>query len=263
MLWKIEHDDLEHPTYIFGTMHLINKEFFYFPEALQKLIKNSEQLVMEMDGLPNQAQTVELMRLPDSLSMRDFFSEDQMALIYKFMEEEMKVTPEMFDMSFGKMKPFFILQLIAQKQFEGETESYEMSLINLARKNNIEMHGLETIEEQIGFFDAIPAEEFGNMIAAYFENADSLKMQTNQLQELHRSGDLDALAKFMVESSPDLLEFEDILLIDRNVRWIPQIIEMIHAKRTFIAVGAAHLAGENGVLELLKKQGYRVTPVAY
>jgi uncharacterized protein YbaP (TraB family) len=169
----------------------------------------------------------------------------------------------MFDIMFAKMKPFFVLQLIAQKQFEGETESYEMSLISLANKNDITLLGLETIEQQIGFFDAIPAEEFGKMIAEYFTNADSLKAQTQRLQEIYRSGQLDTLAKFMVESSPELMEFEDILLTDRNAAWIPKIIELIHQKPTFIAVGAAHLAGDEGVLNLLKKKGYKVTPVAF
>lgn len=263
MLWQIEHDNLTYPTYIFGTMHLINKAYFHFPDDLQKLIKNSKQLVMELDGLPDQKKALEMMRLPDSVVMNDFFSEEHMALIYDFMEQEMKINKVMFDMSFGKMKPFFILQLIAQKQFEGETESYEMSLMSLAKKNKIPMLGLETIEQQIGFFDAIPAKEFGNMIAEYFTNADSLKAQTQRLQEIYRSGQLDTLAKFMVESSPELMEFEDILLTDRNADWIPKIIELIHQKPTFIAVGAAHLAGQNGVLHLLKNKGYKVTPIAF
>ena len=263
MLWKIEHEDLEHPTYILGTMHLIGKAYFYFPEDLQKLVKNSQQLVMELAGLPDQAKAMELMLLPDSVKMNDFFSEEHMALIYDFMEKEMKINKEMFDIMFAKMKPFFVLQLIAQKQFEGETESYEMSLISLANKNDITLLGLETIEQQIGFFDAIPAEEFGKMIAEYFTNADSLKAQTQRLQEIYRSGQLDTLAKFMVESSPELMEFEDILLTDRNAAWIPKIIELIHQKPTFIAVGAAHLAGDEGVLNLLKKKGYKVTPVAF
>jgi uncharacterized protein YbaP (TraB family) len=263
MLWKIEHEDLAHPTYILGTMHLINKEYFHFPYDLQKLVKNAKQLVMELDGLPDQSKAMQLMKLPDSVVMNDFFSEEQMALIYDFMEHEMKINKVMFDMSFGKLKPFFILQLIAQKQFKGETESYEMSLMSLAKKNKVPMVGLETIEQQIGFFDAIPAKEFGKMIAEYFTNADSLKSQTQKLQQSYRIGQLDTLAKFMVESSPELMEFEDILLTNRNIAWVPQVTELIFKKPSFIAVGAAHLAGDNGLINLLRKEGFTVTPVAF
>jgi uncharacterized protein YbaP (TraB family) len=263
MLWKIERDDLKHPTYILGTMHLINKEYFYFPEKLKNLITSSQQLIMELEGLPDQAAAIELMRLPDSLSLSDYFTPEEMALVYQFAKEDMQMTKEMFDLTFGKMKPFIILQLITQKQFEGETESFEMTLMSLAKEHKIKTLGLETIQQQIGFFDIIPAKEFGNIIKSYFENADSLKEQTIIMQQIYRSGDLDSLARYMVESSPELMEFEDILLTDRNIAWVPQIVKFIFEKPSFIAVGAAHLAGENGLINLLRKEGFTVTPVAF
>lgn len=263
MLWKIERDDLKHPTYMLGTMHLINKEFYHFPNKLKKLVINSQQLIMELGGMPNQMEAVELMRLPDSLSLSDYFTPDEMSLIYRFAEKELNMNRDMFNITFGKMKPFIILQLITQKQFEGETESYEMTLMSLAKEQQINTLGLETIQQQISFFDAIPAKEFGNIIKSYFENADSLKDQTKIMQEIYRSGDLDSLARYMMESSPELMEFEELLLTNRNINWVPQIIELIFQKPSFIAVGAAHLAGENGLIALLRKEGFKVTPVAF
>ena len=263
MLWKIERDDLKHPTYMLGTMHLINKEYFYFPEKLKNLITGSQQLIMELEGLPDQAAAIELMRLPDSLSLSDYFTTEEMDLVYQFAKDDMNMTREMFDLTFGKMKPFIILQLITQKQFEGETESFEMTLMSLAKEHKIKTLGLETIQQQIGFFDIIPAKEFGNIIKSYFENADSLKEQTIIMQQIYRSGDLDSLARYMVESSPELMEFEDILLTNRNIAWAPQIVKFIFEKPSFIAVGAAHLAGENGLINLLRKEGFTVTPVAF
>lgn len=263
MLWKIERDDLKHPTFMLGTMHLINKEYFYFPEKLEKLILSSGQLIMEMDGLPDQAQAMELMMLPDSTKMSDFFTPEEMQLIYRFALEEMKMNQAMFDLTFGKMKPFLILQLITQKQFEGETESFELTLMDLAKKHKIKTLGLETIQQQIGFFDEIPPKEFGQIITSYFENSDSLKQQTIIMQQIYRGGNLDSLAQFMVDSSPELMEFEDILLTNRNKAWIPLILKYIFEKPSFIAVGAAHLAGENGVIELLRQQGFTVTPVVF
>jgi len=263
MLWKIERDDLKHPTFMLGTMHLINKEYFYFPEKLEKLILSSGQLILEMDGLPDQVQAMELMMLPDSTKMSDFFTPEEMQLIYRFALEEMKMNQAMFDLTFGKMKPFLILQLITQKQFEGETESFELTLMDLAKKHRIKTLGLETIQQQIGFFDEIPPKEFGQIITSYFENSDSLKQQTIIMQQIYRGGNLDSLAQFMVDSSPELMEFEDILLTNRNKAWIPLILKYIFEKPSFIAVGAAHLAGENGVIELLRQQGFTVTPVAF
>jgi uncharacterized protein YbaP (TraB family) len=263
MLWKVERDDLEHPTYILGTMHLIGKEYFHFPEKLEKLVINSKQLIMELDGLPDAAAAAELMRLPDSVKLTDYFSEEEMTLLYGFAETEMKMNKDMFDMTFGRMKPFLLLQLITQKQFEGETESFELTLMSLAKKHKIAAVGLETIEQQIGFFDAIPMTDLASIITSYFENSDSLKAQTKLMQEVYRSGNLDSLARFMVESAPELMEFEDILLTNRNINWVPQVKELIFQKPSFIAVGAAHLAGENGLINLLRKEGFTITPVAF
>jgi uncharacterized protein YbaP (TraB family) len=263
MLWKVERDDLEHPTYILGTMHLISKEYFHFPEKLEKLVTNSEQLIMELEGLPDPAAAADLMRLPDSVQLTDYFTEDEMTQLYGFAEVEMKMTKDMFDMTFGRMKPFLLLQLITQKQFEGETESFELTLMSLAKKNKIESVGLETIEQQIGFFDAIPMTDLAGIITSYFENADSLKEQTRMMQQVYRGGNLDSLGRFMVESSPELMEFEDILLTNRNIAWVPQVTDLIFKKPSFIAVGAAHLAGENGLINLLRKEGFTVTPVAF
>jgi uncharacterized protein len=263
MLWKIERDDLPHPTYILGTMHLINKEYFHFPEKLKKMVLESKQLIMELDGMPNQLEAMDLMRLPDTMTLADYFTAEEMNLIYRFAEQDLKMNRGMFDMTFGKMKPFIILQLITQQQFEGETESYEMELMGLAKKHNIPTIGLETIQQQIGFFDAIPTIEFGNIVKSYFKNADSLKAQTLVMQQIYRSGDLDSLARYMVESSPELMEFEELLLTNRNIAWIPQIMKLIFEKPSFIAVGAAHLAGEFGVINLLRKEGFTVTPVAF
>jgi uncharacterized protein len=263
MLWKIERDDLPHPTYMLGTMHLINKEYYHFPDKLKKLVLASQQLIMELDGMPNQMEAVDLMRLPDSLSLSDYFTPEEMSMIYRFAETELNMNRKMFNITFGKMKPFIILQLITQKQFEGETESYEMELMSLAKNNKIPTIGLETIQQQISFFDAIPTKEFGNIVKSYFENADSLKAQTLILQQIYRSGNLDSLARYMVESSPELMEFEELLLTNRNIAWIPKIMKLIFEKPSFIAVGAAHLAGEFGVINLLRKAGFTVTPVAF
>lgn len=263
LLWKIERDDLKHPAYIFGTIHLISKEYFHFPSKLEKLVKNSEQLIMELAGLPSPSEASELMKLPDSLRMYDFFDENQMRQIYDFAEKELGMNNAMFDMTLGRLKPYVLLQMITKKQFEGETESYELTLMNLAKKHKIEIIGLETVREQIGFFDAIPSKSMVDIIMSYFENSDSLKHQTQLMQQVYRSADLDSLGRFMMESSPELVEFEDLLLTNRNKRWLPKIVELIHKKPSFIAVGAAHLAGENGLIALLRKEGYKLTPVAF
>lgn len=80
--------------------------------------------------------------------------------------------------------------------------------------------------------------------------------------ELYRQKNLDALNNIMNDED-DLAAYNDILLTNRNEKWIPEIIEQAKIKPTFFAVGAAHLGNTNGVINLLRKKGYIVTPVNY
>jgi uncharacterized protein len=263
VLWKIERDDLQYPTYLFGTMHLIEKEYFYFPQSLSDLISQSSNVVMELGGLPDYAATMKLMMLPEGQVMNDFFTEKEMNIIYQYMEDEMNISREAFNSSFVKMKPFVLLQLLTMNQFSSETESYENTITALAKEKQITISGLETAEEQLGFFDQIPLNEFGDLLMEYLKDSETMAEQTREMQRIYRKGDLDSLFQYMTESSPELMAFEDILLTNRNKKWITELKQYIHEKPTFIAVGAGHLAGKSGLVELLRKEGYDVKALSF
>ena len=80
--------------------------------------------------------------------------------------------------------------------------------------------------------------------------------------DLYRKKDLDSLNK-MINLDDSISDYEDLLLNNRNKKWIPEIIQQAKLEPTFFAVGAGHLAGEKGVINLLIKQGYTVSPVIY
>ena len=80
------------------------------------------------------------------------------------------------------------------------------------------------------------------------------------LVELYHQEDIKKLNKASVELS-DMQDFEAALLTKRNQNWIPLIETFIKEKSSFIAVGAAHLAGDEGVIKLLKEAGYKLTPL--
>jgi uncharacterized protein YbaP (TraB family) len=80
---------------------------------------------------------------------------------------------------------------------------------------------------------------------------------------LYRQKDLDGLNKMTNDNDDEFAGYNDLLLTNRNKKWIPEIIEQAKLKPTFFAVGAAHLGNDIGVINLLRQQGYTVTPVKY
>lgn len=260
LLWKIEGPGVIKGSYLFGTMHLIEKEYFLFPPKLEKLVKKSDLLVMELPGLPNQMEALSLLMLKEG-SFFDYFSPEQTDTILRWAEAELKMNEETFRASMSKMKPFVVVQFATQLQFMGKTESYEITLDKLAKENEIPVKGLETVAEQMAIFDNLTKEQQADMVMESIRNGSKTLDMTRQMQKLYIGQNVDSLYMMIQEEGGVISGEQQNFLDKRNKNWIPQIIEFISQKRTFIAVGAGHLGGPNGVIRLLEKEGYTLIPV--
>jgi uncharacterized protein len=260
LLWKITGPDMESESYLFGTMHLIEKEYFLFPKKLQKLVSKTDQLVMEIAGLPNQMDAMKYVML-DEGSFFDFFNEAQTDTILRWAKAEFKMEEPAFRAAFSKMKPFVIVQMATQVQFMGKTESYEMTFDEMAKEHEIPMKGLETIEQQMSFFDELTDEQQVEMVMAGIRDAEESIETMREMQQTYVSQNVDALYQMINEDDGVISEEQAKFLDNRNANWIPQIKELIKSTNSFIAVGAGHLGGPNGVIRLLEKEGYTLTPL--
>lgn len=260
LLWKIEKAGNE-PSYMYGTIHMINEEFYHFSPYLKKKVIESDAIIMEIGGMPNPIATYQLMLL-DSGTVHRYFSEEQLVQLLKFMDTKLGVSPREFDQTYGSMKPFLLMQTITQDYFEPSAKSYDLEVMALASEYNIPLIGLETIEQQLGLFDKIPTEKMTTMIMESIKDHDEEKGETLKLMEFYAAQKVDKLLPLLKKQSPEFMEFDDLFLYDRNRAWIPKLEEEMSKKSCFIAVGAGHLFGENGVINLLQLKGYTVTGIS-
>lgn len=260
LLWKIEGPEIPKGSYLFGTMHLIEKRYFIFPDKLEKLVKKSDQLVMELAGMPNQLEALKLVQLKEG-SFFDYFTPEQTDTILRWAKSELKMSEEGFRSTMANMKPFVVVQMATQVRFMGKTESYEMSFEKIARENDVTILGLETIAQQMAIFDNLSKEQQTEMVMEGIRNMEKSLEQTEQMQKLYNGQNVDSLFLMIQESGGTISEEMSDFLDKRNQNWVPKIKEMIKEKKTFIAVGAGHLGGPNGVIRLLEKEGYILTPV--
>jgi uncharacterized protein YbaP (TraB family) len=161
----------------------------------------------------------------------------------------------------GSMKPFVAIQLAAQMHFLGKTESYEMTLEQIARENSIEIKGLETIEQQLSFFDNLSKEKQAEMVMEGIRKSDELINSTQKMEKLYNRQNVDSLYLMIHEEGGTISQEENTFLEERNKNWVPKIATFIAQKKTFIAVGAGHLGGPNGLIRLLEQKGYTLTPI--
>jgi uncharacterized protein YbaP (TraB family) len=260
LLWKIEGEGVQKGCYLFGTMHLIQKDYFYFPENLTKIVTKSDKLVMELPGLPNQLEALKYVKLEEG-TFFDFFTENQKDSILDWVKNEVGMSEESFTKNFNEMKPFAIVQLATQMHFVGKTESYEMTLDKLARENKLRIAGLETIADQMKIFDDLTKEQQVEMVMSSVRDPKGGIEITQKMMQVYASQEIDSLFMMVEEEGGVLSEEQNAFLDQRNSNWIPLIEDHIKESKTFIAVGAAHLGGPKGVIRLLEENGYKVTPV--
>lgn len=264
LLWKIEGNGLREPSYLFGTMHMIQREYFYFPSTLEKVIRKSDVVVTEiaLDKMDDQAEALKHVYLREG-NLFDFFSKEQQDTILQWAESKLMLKKEPFLAAFGKMKPFVILQTVVQLNFFGKTESYEMKIREVADKNNVPFLGFETIAEQISFFDKLSREEQAEMVMESLRDEQKNIEMMVEMQGIYKRQQLDSLHYLIHRDGGVIAERESTFLGQRNKRWIPQIKEIMHRQKAFIAVGAGHLGGDEGVIRLLRDEGYTLTPIQF
>lgn len=261
LLWKIEGKKVKKDSYIFGTIHLIDKEKFYFPDHFRKLVSNSGQVVLEIGNL-NQMEALSYMLLEKG-TLFDFFTAEQADSILVWAKESMGMEPEQFKTALGKMKPFAVVQLASQKDLIGKIESYDMTIQSIASEQDIPVIGLETIAQQMAIFDNMDTLKQRDMVMELIRNPQKQDETLQAMFDIYLKQNVDLMYQYMHDEGGSLMESSDELLVKRNYNWIPKIEELIRKKNTLIAVGAGHLGGEEGVLRLLEKKGYKLTPVTF
>ncbi|MBI1837349.1 MAG: TraB/GumN family protein [Flavobacteriia bacterium] len=260
LLWKIENPNSKKVSYLFGTMHLIEKKYFVFPNKLKSLIEKSSVLVMELNGIPDQSEVLKYLLLNEG-SFFDYFNEKQKDSILTWAKNELNITPEIFKSTFDKFKPFVAIQMATQIQFFGKTESYELTFENIAVQKKIEIIGLETIAQQMAVFDNLSKEDQTQMVMEGIKTPEKSKNILLQMQQMYQRQQIDSLYLMIHEEEGILQKKEADFLENRNKNWIPQIKEIVNTKKAFIAVGAGHLGGKNGLIRLLQQEGYTITPI--
>ena len=259
LLWKIEGEQSK-VSYLFGTIHLIEKEYFSFPKLLEKKLLKCEQVVLELSEIPAEDQVQKLLQL-DSGYFRDFFTQVQYDSLIDWSKKNWGMSPTLFNRTFEKLPPFAFSQMTTQMKYLSNAISYDRYIMEFAQKNKLKIGGLESIETQVQLLKNIPRELQTQMAMESIRNVAKNDSLFKLMQTYYMAQDIQALNELIHDKDANLDGFTEDLLDHRNEAWIPKMqLEMAQAS-TFFAVGAGHLSGKNGLIQLLKNKGYRVTPI--
>lgn len=259
LLWKISGNGLTQPSYLFGTIHATCDATL--DAATLKALEETKQLYLEidMDDPMLQMQMMQGMTMKNGVTISSLVSEEEFVVIDEFLQKNIGMSAKMIN----TFKPFMLNSMLLPKLLDCEFQSVEMELMKVTKAQNEEVYGLETIGDQLQVFDKIPYQDQVNeLLKTAKSDLSKEKAEMKKIMDVYKTKDIEKMLVVMDESDNTIsADNKDVLLVNRNRNWVPVIEKVIKSTPTFFGVGAAHLAGDDGVIKLLRKQGYKVEAV--
>lgn len=260
LLWKVRGNGLQKPSFLFGTFHLLCKKDVNFSDQLRKAVKYCDEIYMEMDmDDPSMLLSSMLyMNMKGGKKLEDLYTPEEYKRLQSYFEDTLKM-PVMLLQS---AKPYFLVALLYPKMMEcNDPVGLETELVKMAKEDKKEIRGLETMQFQASVFDSIPYEWQAKEL---LKNIDSFSVYKNEFDTMlgfYRNQQLDSLKNMITKSEFSSDQYQDLLLNDRNRNWVNQLKDIMKKQSVFVAVGAGHLVGDMGLINLLRQAGYKVEPL--
>ncbi|MCF6240880.1 MAG: TraB/GumN family protein [Bacteroidales bacterium] len=261
LLWKISGKNIKKASYLYGTIHAIPQSDFFFTPVMERAFNACEELVMEMDlnfSAEQQMQMMLAMMLPEGKSLKDYMDKETYKKFMNYLKEDLKISQVNLFL-IPKIKPLFSFTLILQDKIENQV-SFEEYFKKLAQKNNMIVSGLESLQEQMNILNGIPIEEQVELLTDTAEYTSNIMSDYYKMVNDYKNQNLNKL----IQTTGDeklIQKYSSNLLDNRNRKWLKLIAQKIETHPCFIAVGAGHLAGQSGLIILLRSMGYTVVPV--
>jgi uncharacterized protein len=264
LLWKISGNGIAKPSYLFGTVHMICKDDAFLSKNLTNAIENADKVYLEldMDNLFEMIGAMMKMKMNNDTTLADLLTPEEYKLAKKYFEEKVTMLP--FSV-LETYKPLVASSLLMESSMVCDAQvAMEQLVMEEAKKNGKQVDGLETMEYQMSIFDSIPykvqAQELLRSISTGDKESDGDK-EFKELMKAYKDQDLKKLGEMITKSEQGMMQYEDILLTNRNHNWVVKLKKLFPNKSLVVAVGAGHLPGDKGLINLLRKEGYTVTPV--
>ncbi len=260
ILWRID-GGAARPSYLLGTIHSDDERVTRLPTPVAKVFRQADSFTAEIKmDMPNIMQSTRMMFFTDETRLDALIDPRSYRQLVSLLADY-----GMPEFAVQKMKPWAAAATLSLPK--PKTGVFlDMMLYNQAVADGKAVYGLETVAEQVGSMEAIPQEVQIAMLKDAIRQHPQINKIVDQLIKAYLARDLKKLESISQETMQQgdhrvVAAFNEELLVKRNRRMLKRMLPRIEEGNAFIAVGAMHLPGETGLLQLLRQQGYRVTAV--
>ena len=267
LVWKISGNGIKKPSYILGTHHGCPFTYCDSIPGLMKAFDKVDNIIGEINMIefaemsPERMQKMQaMMMMPADTSLLSLFSTEEAAKVNEWLGKKMGASLEMLSV----MKPMTIMVTVQNKEMmEVIPDIATMTTIDkymqtLGQRKGKTIGELETADYQMELLYGNSLEEQADALLEMIDHGDS-KGLLQQLTNAYKSQNLDTLWKVFQEQMTGY-EYDAIVKV-RNLNWEKQMKELLPKQSTLFVVGAGHLPGESGMINLLREAGYKVKPV--
>lgn len=260
-VWKVS--DADNVVYLAGSVHLLRQSDMPIPGAYGQVYEDSEEVIFEVDmaTMSDPSTLLKLQKLgslPEGETLEDHLSEKTMTALRAYLGAS--GVPAML---MEKLKPGMLLITIsaleAMKLGASPELGLETTFYKLCVEDGKPSSGLETLEYQLSRFDELTDKEIDKELAEGLDKIDETAKMLGGLIGAWKVGDTEKMNQILTEQMVEDSPIQKLLLTDRNKNWIPAIEKALAGKKnTMFLVGAAHLIGEDSVVDILQKKGLKV-----
>ncbi|MBX2864325.1 MAG: TraB/GumN family protein [Leptolyngbyaceae cyanobacterium MAG.088] len=266
-LWEIESPN--NTVYLLGSIHLLRETDYPIAPSIQAAFDEAENVVFEVEvANPESPQTLQAFltaAAPDSPDELLYNALDDDT--YRLAQDTAIELGIPFN-GFNSFEPWALylnltISKLLQLGFEPSygVDAYFFNQATLAQKDTLT---LETIEEQLGFLDNMPVAVQADLVKQTILELETLETVVGSMVAAWHSGDVPTFESLTLEGFEDFPEVYDALLVQRNQNWMPEIESFINQPEDYLViVGAAHLVGEDSVVQLLQNKGYSIEQVGH
>lgn len=265
LLYEISGGGLEKSSYLFGTHHMVPVETATKIEGVFRAFNDCSAVIGEfVDDNPEEMQRQILAASKMEESIFKLLTPEEKSLIDSALQAELGLT--LANVQYMRPNVTALIYEMTVRERVLKSQAGDMAMDSYFQVAASELgkavYGLETIDDQLKMLlRSIPVERQAEILVETIRNTNDIIKESAKLDSLYVKGDLDGLYDMLIEAE-DMTEAEKFLLVDeRNRDWLPKIEEKIKQEACFIAVGALHLPGNDGLISLLRKAGYKVKPL--
>ena len=251
-------------VYLLGSVHLLREQDHPLPRVIDAVYDDAETLYMELDmddldPVLMQATINDLGMLNEGTSLRDVMGEDLYAeAIARATELELPL--DMLDRTEPWLVAITVEQLVLARIGFNPPYGIEMHLRQKASRDNKEILGFESVEQQLAYLDGLSLDAQRELLMQTLTESSTIRDIMDELIFAWRSGDIDYIEQTLLDDVSGYPELYETIVVSRNRLWVDTIEALLGQEEDYlVVVGALHLVGEDGVPQLLEQRGVRIT----